>query len=75
MNEGRNPERIRIFRGGFGARFAPRGDQRQAGMAGDCLQVPGQGNTHHKVLKIKRLQAFQDGSKLPSFRQAANWRK
>jgi hypothetical protein len=44
-------------------------------MAGDCLQVPGSGNTHLKMLKTKRLQTFLEGSELPGFRQAANWRK
>ena len=75
MNKNRNPGRISIFRGGFGAQFAPGKGERQAGMAGDCLQVPGEGIAHLKMLKTKRLQVLQDGSKLPSFRQVANWRK
>jgi len=75
MNEGRNPARISIFRGGFGAGFAPSKGESQAGMAGDCPYVPGARNTHLKMLKTKRLQAFEDGPKMPSFRQAANWRK
>ena len=44
-------------------------------MAGDCLQVPGSGNTHVKMLKTKRLRGSQDGPKMPAFWQAANWRK
>jgi len=36
-------------------------------MAGDCPQAQGGGNTHLKVLKIKRLQVFQDDSKLALF--------
>jgi len=67
MNEDRNPARISIFRGGFGAGFAPSKAERQAGMAGDCPQVSGAGNTHLKMLKTKRLQAFQDGPQMPLF--------
>jgi len=55
MNRGRNPARISIFWDGFGARFAGSRGDRQAGMPGDCLQVPGAGNTHLKMLKTKRL--------------------
>ncbi len=55
MNESSNLARISIFRGGFGARFASSKGGRQAGRAGDCLQVPGAGNTHLKMLKTKRL--------------------
>jgi len=67
MNKGRNPARMRLLWRVFGARFAPRSGEKQAGTAGNCSQVPGQGNTHLKVLKIKRLQAFQDDSKFALF--------
>lgn len=36
-------------------------------MVGDCPQVPRAGDTHVKVLKIKRLQAFQEGLKIALF--------
>ncbi len=75
MNRGQNPARISIFWDGFGARFAPRRRERQAGMPGDCPQLLGAANTHLKMLKTKRLSVFQDGPKLPSIRQVANWRK
>lgn len=44
-------------------------------MTGDCPLVPVAVDTHLKMLKTKRLQAFQYGAKLPFSRQAANWRK
>ena len=75
MNKDRNPARIRIFRGGFGARFAPSKGEGQAGMAGDCYRVPSSVNTHLKMLKTKRLRVFEKCQKSPSFWQAANWRK
>jgi hypothetical protein len=75
MSDGRNPARISIFRGGFGARFAPSKGKGRRVWPGTALKSRVRENTHVKMLKTKRLWTFQDGPKMPSFRQATNWRK
>lgn len=42
---------------------------------GYCPHTPGDVDTLHKMLKTKRLWAFQVDSRLPFFRQAADWQK
>lgn len=61
--------------GRFGVRFAPNHGRGRRARPGRLPQTLANVETRHKLLKIGRLQVFQVGTKMPCFRQAANWPK
>jgi hypothetical protein len=72
---GRNRREKNILWSPFGARFAPIGEEREVGETGAIAQPPVGGKARRKLLKTVKLEMYQFGAKVPSFRQARDWPK
>src|SRR5216684_5838886 len=64
-----------ILRSPFGVRFAPIGMRGRWVRPGRIPQPLVGARARRKLLKTGKLDVYQFGAKLPSFRQARDWRK